>query len=73
MASGAGQGTQQDGDLPVDLSQPARRAFVAAGYERLEQFATVTAAEILQLHGVGPKAIRQIARDLALRGLAFAE
>lgn len=72
MAKQTEDGGVQADDLPIDLSQPARRAFAAAGYTRLEQFAAVTAAEILPLHGVGPKAIRQIERDLALRGLAFA-
>lgn len=72
MADGTQRATTAANDLLRDLSQPARRALAAAGYDRLEQFTTVTAAEIARLHGVGPKSIRQIARDLALRGQSFA-
>jgi hypothetical protein len=32
----------------------------------------VTEAELLQLHGVGPKTIRTLRPALAARGLAFA-
>ncbi|NEE36127.1 DNA-binding protein, partial [Streptomyces sp. SID7982] len=32
----------------------------------------VTAAEVLALHGVGPKAIRVLREALAAEGLAFA-
>jgi hypothetical protein len=60
-----------DSDLPRGMSQPALRAFAAAGYQRLEQFAEVSAAELARLHGVGPKAIRLLREALATRGLAF--
>ena len=59
-------------DLPPGLSQPALRAFTAAGYTRLEDFARVSEKELLELHGVGPKAIRILRPALAERGLAFA-
>jgi hypothetical protein len=60
-----------DSDLPRGIGQPALRAFAAAGYQRLEQFAGVSAAELARLHGVGPKAIRLLRAALAARGLAF--
>ncbi len=59
-------------DLPK-LSQPAHRALAAAGYVRLEQFTHVRAAEVRQLHGVGPKGIRLIRAALAAKGKAFAD
>ncbi len=59
-------------DLPKDLAAPARRALIAAGYVRLEQFTRVSEAELLRLHGVGPKGIRQLRRALEVQGLAFA-
>ena len=59
-------------DLP-NLSKPAHRALSAAGYTRLEQFTQVQAADVLQLHGVGPNAIAQIRLALAAKGLAFAD
>lgn len=61
------------GDLPQGLSAPARRALAAAGYTRLDQLASVSEAALLRLHGIGPKAIRQLREALAARGLAFAE
>lgn len=64
---------QPDDDLPSDLALPARRALIQAGYRRLDQFTTLREAELKRLHGVGPKAISQLRRDLRARGLAFAE
>jgi hypothetical protein len=61
----------QVSDLPK-TSRPAARALAEAGYWRLEQLTTVSAAELLRLHGVGPKAIRILRAALAERGLAFA-
>lgn len=46
----------QDG-FPPGLSQPALRALAGAGYTNLAQLAGVSEAELLQLHGLGPKAI----------------
>nr|WP_260408155.1 DNA-binding protein [Planomonospora venezuelensis] len=42
-----------------------------AGYTRLEQLTGVTEAELLALHGVGPKAVRILRDTLAERGLSF--
>lgn len=58
--------------LAPGLSQPAQRALKAAGYTRLEELASVTEAELLKLHGVGPKTIRTLRPALAAKGLAFA-
>jgi hypothetical protein len=62
-----------DHDLPAGISRPAFRAFTAAGYTRLEQFAGVSEAELLKLHGVGPRAIRILRSALEARGLTFAD
>jgi hypothetical protein len=61
----------QPSDLPK-TSQPAWRALTGAGYWRLEQLTQVSEAELLRLHGMGPKAISVLAAALAERGLAFA-
>lgn len=58
--------------LPDRLGQPARRALANAGYTRLAQLAAVSEAEIARLHGVGPKALRQLREALAAHGLSFA-
>ena len=60
-------------DLPAGLARPAQRALAAAGYVRLEQIAAAGEAELLKLHGMGPKAIEQLRRALADRGLSFAK
>lgn len=64
--------TEQEGDLPTELAQPARRALVAAGYVRLEQLANASEAELRQLHGIGPKALDQLRRALRAKGLSWA-
>ena len=64
---------QQESDLPTELSNPARRALVGAGYVRLEQFTRLTEAEVIHLHGMGPKGIDVIRRSLEARGLSFAD
>jgi hypothetical protein len=40
------QHDQQESDLPQELSQPARRALIGAGYLRLEQLTKISEAEI---------------------------
>jgi hypothetical protein len=60
----------QDSDLP-NIGQPAFRALTGEGYWRLEQLTNVTAADLIKLHGVGPKAVRLLREALAARGLAF--
>ncbi len=65
--------TQQESDLPIGLSAPARRALIGAGYLRLEQLTRLSEAELKQLHGVGPNAINLLRRALEAKGLTFAE
>jgi hypothetical protein len=62
---------EPEGGLPLGLGQLAYRALRAARYTRLEQFTRVSEADLLKLHGVGPKAIRVIRSALQARGLSF--
>lgn len=64
---------QRESDLPTELAKPAQRALAQAGYLRLEQFTKLSEAEVLRLHGMGPKALGQLRRALAARGLSFAD
>ena len=64
---------QPESDLPAGLAKPAQRALAAAGYVRLEQLAKLRKAEVMRLHGMGPKAFEQLRRALAAKGLAFAD
>ncbi|MFD7324418.1 DNA-binding protein [Streptomyces sp. NPDC059875] len=58
-------------DLPRGIGAPATRALTAAGYTTLEQLAGVPRAELLALHGLGPKALRLLDEAMAERGLSF--
>jgi len=59
-------------DLPESFPAPARRALENAGYTSLDQLTTVTEAELLRLHGFGPKGLRLLREELAARGLDLA-
>ncbi len=60
-------------DFPQGLAQPAIRALIGAGYTRLDQLTAVKEADLLKLHGMGPKAIGLIRGALAARGKSFAD
>ncbi|AHV98740.1 helix-hairpin-helix domain-containing protein [Paenibacillus sabinae] len=60
-------------DFPDKLSQPARRALQGAGYSTLEQLAETSEAELLKLHGMGPKAMEQLRQAMMDKGLQFAD
>ncbi|MCC6805067.1 MAG: DNA-binding protein [Anaerolineae bacterium] len=62
---------QRDNDFPK-MSNPAHDALEAAGYTRLEQLTKVTEKEIANLHGMGPKSIKELNEALAARGWSFA-
>jgi len=57
--------------LPHGIGKPATRALLAAGFTRLDQFTGVSEEEILQIHGVGPKAVDIIKNALIENGLSF--
>ncbi len=66
-------GEEIKSDLPRGVGRPARRALAEAGYTRLEQLTEVREAEILNLHGVGPKAVGEARCALAKKGMLFAD
>ncbi len=66
------QEEQQDTGLPTGIGKPAQRALAGAGYVRLEQLTQVSEAELLELHGMGPKALGVLRSALEARGLSFA-
>lgn len=68
----AKQQPSSDLDLPRAIGKPATRALIGAGYARIDQLARATEADLLALHGVGPKAIRILREALAERGASFA-
>lgn len=66
----------QDGaeatEFPHAIGKVARRELALHGFTRYEQLTKVTSAKLLEIHGVGPKAIRILDQELAARGLTFA-
>ena len=54
------------------LSNPARRALANAGIKSLRQLAKYSEAEVSELHGIGPNAVKQLQGALRAKGLSFA-
>ena len=63
--------TSPDAGLPRNIGAPATRALTAAWYSRLGQLANVPAAELVKLHGVGPKALRLLQETLEQHGMSL--
>lgn len=61
---------QAVGDLPA-IGRTATRALAGAGITTLDQVAAHTRAELLALHGVGPRAIRILAEELVRKGQSW--
>ncbi len=57
--------TRPDRPLPTEIGRPALRALTAAGVTRLSQIAAFSDADLLALHGVGPKAVRVLRKALS--------
>jgi hypothetical protein len=66
------QVTEREDTFPRAMGNPARDALVVAGYTRLEQMDGVSERYLLALHGVGPKAIRELKSALTAVGLSLA-
>ena len=58
-------------DLPARIGNPARNTLAIAGITRLDQLTDKTGAEILALHGMGPKALGILRNALAASGQSF--
>jgi hypothetical protein len=59
-------------DLPK-LAAPARRALARAGVTNLSDLATMTEADVVALHGMGPSAMTTIKAAMKAKKLAFAK
>jgi hypothetical protein len=62
---------QGSSDLPAGLSAPALRALAGAGIQRLAQLSKVTEAEVMGLHGFGPKGLRILRAAMEASGVRF--
>lgn len=56
------------GDLSKAIGRPATQALISAGITTLTQVAELTEAELLAMHGVGPKAVRVLSESLSATG-----
>lgn len=64
--------SENDNPFPK-LAQPALRALAGAGIRSLEQLTGYSEAEIRQLHGIGPNALKTLGEALKSKGLTFKE
>ncbi|MFF2086102.1 hypothetical protein ACFVVM_20185 [Nocardia sp. NPDC058176] len=64
--------TENQTEFPRGIGKVAARELALNGYTRYDQLTSVTEAQLLAIHGVGPKAVRILAEELAARGLTFA-
>ncbi len=55
----------------LNLAAPAQRALAGAGIQNLKQLANHSEAEIKELHGIGPNALKELHKALVAKGLAF--
>lgn len=63
--------TAEESELPRAMGNPARSALALVGYTRLEQLAGASEAELLKLHGVGPRSMRILRETLEAQGLTL--
>jgi hypothetical protein len=58
-------------EFPQSIGRTARRELALNGYTRYDQLTSVSSRDLLRIHGIGPKAVRILEEELAVRGLAF--
>lgn len=59
-------------DLPK-LAAPARRALAGAGVTNLSDLASMTEADVMALHGMGPNAMTSLKTAMKAKRLGFAK
>ena len=71
VAAGDTVAAGEVGDLPRAIGRPATQALISAGITTLTRVAELTEAELLAMHGVGPKAVRILGEALSTTGRAL--
>lgn len=64
---------KQQTNLPPKLAKPAQRALAGADIITIEQLAKWSEKDLMDLHGMGPKAMGQLREALNEKGLSFAK
>jgi len=59
-------------EFPRSIGKVAARALAAHGFTRFDQLTRVRPETLLEIHGVGPKAVGILREELATRDLSFA-
>jgi predicted flap endonuclease-1-like 5' DNA nuclease len=59
--------------LPSGIGRPATAALAGVGITQLRQLTHISKAELAALHGVGPKAIAVLEKELKAHGYSFAK
>src|SRR5690606_4066519 len=59
--------------LPKAIGKPATRALLLAGISNLEQVSAHTESQLLELHGVGPRALKILRDALSATGRTLAD
>lgn len=59
--------------LPKGIGKPATSALEHHGMSCLEDVSRFSEAELLELHGVGPKAVRVLEEELIRHGMSLPE
>ena len=57
--------------LPSALANPAQRALASAGIKHLEDLTRFSEAEVMDLHGIGPNAMRILQEAMTEQDLRF--
>ncbi|WP_437935564.1 DNA-binding protein [Sorangium sp. So ce341] len=64
---------QTESSLPKGIGKPATQALALMGVSRLDQVTRFSEAQLLSLHGVGPKAIGVLKAALEAQGKSLAK
>jgi predicted flap endonuclease-1-like 5' DNA nuclease len=64
--------SEAGGQFPPGVAKPAQRALASVGVTRLDQVTRFTRAELMELHGMGPKALQSIEEALRRQGKSLA-
>lgn len=63
--------TTEETEFPASIGKVAPRELAVHGVTQFEQLADWSESELLDIHGVGPKAIRILRDELRSRGMSF--
>lgn len=64
---------QPEAEFPKGVSKPAQRALASVGVTRVDQLTRFTEAELMELHGMGPKALGILKDTLRAKGKSLAK